>query len=158
MGFRAASSLGKGQDIGECEMNKHIRWLRISYWTGAIIDGLAAIQMLVASIFALTNNLPDFHPGQDYRYAMGMGASLMLGWTVLLIWADQKPTERKGILIITIFPVIFGMVVNEIWAVFYSHFLALGVVAPIWVLQALLIGLFAFSYLNARKVDPDKNE
>ena len=130
-------------------MNQKILWLRISYWTGAILDGLAAIQMLVPAVFAATNKLPDFHPGADYKYAMGMGASLMLGWTVLLIWADRKPMERKGVLPITIFPVILGMVVNEIWAV-RSRFIALGVVVPSWIMQAVLIALFAFSYLNAR--------
>ncbi|MCD4739080.1 MAG: hypothetical protein K8R89_07470 [Anaerolineae bacterium] len=130
-------------------MNKKIRWLRISYWTGAILDGLAAVQMLVPAVFAATNKLPDFHPGADYKYAMGMGASLMLGWTVLLVWADRKPMERKGVLPITIFPVILGMVANEIWAV-SSHFVALGVMVPSWIMQTVLIALFAFSYLNAR--------
>ena len=135
------------------EMNRPIRWLRISYWTGAVIDGLAAIQMLVPAIFAATNRLPDFHPGPEYTYAMGMGTSLMLGWTVLLIWADRKPVERKGILIITIFPVIVGMITNEIWGVVNSHFLEGGAISPVWILQAVLIALFAFSYLNAGRVE-----
>ena len=130
-------------------MNQKILWLRISYWTGAIVDVLAAVQMLVPAIFAVTNKLPDFHPGAEYKYAMGMGASLMLGWTFLLIWADRKPIERKGILPITVFPVIFGMVVNEIWAV-CSHFISLGVMIPIWIMQTALTVLFAFSYLNAK--------
>ena len=130
-------------------MDKRIRWLRISYWVGAVIDGLAAIQMLVPAIFAATNGLPDFHPGIEFRYAMGMGASLMIGWTVLLIWADRKPVERRGILLITGFPVIFGMVANEIWAV-SSHFLSLGTVAPVWIMQAALIALFALSYFHSQ--------
>ena len=62
-------------------MNNRIRWLRISYWTGAVIDGLAALQMLVPALFAITNNLSNFQPDSAYIYAMGMGASLMLGWT-----------------------------------------------------------------------------
>ena len=133
-------------------MSKKILWLRISYWTGAIIDALAAVQMLVPDIFAATSKLPDFQPGADYRYAMGMGASLMLGWTVLLIWADRKPIERKGILPITVFPVICGMVINEIWAI-RSQFISLGVVVPIWILQTALTVLFVFSYLNARDAE-----
>lgn len=139
-------------------MNKTIRWLRISYWIGAVIDGLAAVQMLVPAIFAATNGLTDFHPGPEYKYAMGMGISLMLGWTVLLIWADRKPVERKGILIITIFPVIIGMIVNEIWGVVNSHFLEGGSMAPVWILQTVLIVLFAFSYLNARKAEWGKDK
>jgi len=131
-------------------MNNQVRWLRISYWAGAIVDGLAAVQILVPAVFAATNNLPDFRPQSDYRYMAGMAASLMLGWTVLLIWADRKPVERKAVLVITIFPVIIGLVVNEIWAAMVAGFLPLSVVIPVWILQAILITLFAFSYLNAK--------
>ncbi len=100
-------------------MSRHeaIRWLRVSYWAGAILDGLAALTMLFPALFAVANGLQDFRPGLEYRFAMGMGASLMVGWTVLLIWADRRPLERKGVLLITLFPVVFGLVVNEILAV-----------------------------------------
>ena len=30
-----------------------------------------------------------------YRFAMGYGASLMLGWTLLLLWAYRRPVERR---------------------------------------------------------------
>jgi hypothetical protein len=30
-----------------------------------------------------------------------IGALLMLWWTVLLIWADRKPIERRGVVLIT---------------------------------------------------------
>ena len=133
-------------------MNKRILWLRISFWTGALIDALAAVQMLVPAVFAITNQLVDFHPGPEYRYAMGMGAALMLGWTVLLVWADRKPLQRRGILLITVVPVIAGIVINELWAV-GTRFLSPSAVAPVWVLQTALILLFGFSYWNAGKVD-----
>ena len=48
------------------------------------------------AVSAFGMQLKNFAPGADYRYAMGMGASLMLGWTALLIWADRKPIERRG--------------------------------------------------------------
>ena len=130
-------------------MDQGITWLRLSYFTGALIDGLAAVQMLFPSIFAVSNGLANFNPPVEYRYAMGMGASLMLGWTLLLLWASQKPLERKAILLITIFPVIFGLVVNEVGAVI-THFISAQSMLPIWILQAVLAGLFAFSYLYAR--------
>jgi len=53
----------------------------------------------------------------EYRHSMGLAASLMLGWTFLLIWADQKPVERKGILLLTIFPVISGLLSAGIFGV-----------------------------------------
>lgn len=127
-----------------------IRWLRVSYWSGAVLDGLAVPTMLFPGLFAATNRLPDFHPGIEYRFAMGMGASLMMGWTALLIWADRKPLERKGVLLITLVPVVLGLVVNEVLAV-RAGFLSVAAMAPIWVVQALLSILFLFSYWNARR-------
>jgi hypothetical protein len=130
-------------------MKDRKRWVRISYWTGAIIDGLAALQLLVPNLFAAINRLPGFHPSLAYTYAAGMAASLMLGWTMLLLWANRRPLERKGVLLITIVPVILGLVVTEVWAT-WSGFLAAGALVPVWVLQAALCALFAFSYLQAR--------
>lgn len=132
-------------------MKDRKRWLHISYWTGAVIDGLAALQLLVPNLFAAINLLPGFRPTLAYTYASGMAASLMLGWTVLLLWANRQPLERKGVLAITIVPVILGLVVTEVWAVL-SGFLALGALVPVWVLQAALCALFAFSYLHASGV------
>ncbi|HOU14897.1 MAG TPA: hypothetical protein PKZ84_17455 [Anaerolineae bacterium] len=36
----------------------------------------------------------------------------MLGWTLLLLWADRKPLERKGVLLCLIPVVIAYMVVG----------------------------------------------
>jgi len=129
-------------------MNGRVRWLRISYRTGAVIDALAAIQMLVPSVFAATNRLSGFRPPWEYKYAMGMGASLMLGWTALLLWADRRPVERRGVLILTVFPVVVGLVANELWAL-SSGFISLGALVPVLVGQAALVGLFVVSYLRS---------
>jgi hypothetical protein len=73
---------------------------------GAIADGLATLRML----------FPKIAYGVEYRYALGLGASLMLGWSFLLIWADRKPLERKGVILLTVFPVITGLILAEIYA------------------------------------------
>lgn len=123
-------------------------WLRRSYWAGAALDAGAAATMLSPRLFAATNRLPDFQPGPDYRFAMGMGASLMIGWTALLLWADRKPVERRGVLLITVLPVVAGLVVNEIVAV-RAGFLPLAATIPVWGLQAAITILFVFSYRRA---------
>ena len=133
-------------------MNKEILWLRISYWVGAIVDGLAAVQMLFPELYTLTNST-NFTPGAGCGYAMGSGAPLMVGWTVLLIWADRRPVERKGVLLITIIPVVIGVALNQITAIPIGVS-SVGAMIPIWILQAVLIALFTFSYLNARDVSP----
>jgi hypothetical protein len=127
-----------------------IRWLRISYWVGALVDCVAAVQMLSPRLFRFGMGLPGFEPGSDYRYAMGMGTSLMLGWIALLLWADRQPMERKGVLLLTVVPVIAGLAANEAWAVRVGFLAGRGML-PVWALQLGLSALFLGSYWRARK-------
>ena len=125
-----------------------VRWLRVSYWAGASADALAAVAMLVPAVGAAVYGREGFEPSSDYRYAMALGASLMLGWTVLLVWADRRPLERRGVLPITVF-VIAGLA----WAGAYA--VSAGLIAwpqmvPTWVLQGVLTALFVYSYVRSR--------
>jgi hypothetical protein len=144
-------SIENGDRSPAMKSNDAVRWLRISYWAGAILDALVALSMLSPDLFAATNGLQDFHPGLEWRFATGMGASLMLGWTALLLWADRKPLERKGVLLITVLPVVLGLAVNEIVAV-RAGFLPIATTILVWIAQAVITGLFLFSYLNAGKL------
>ncbi len=73
----------------------------------------------------------------------------MAGWTVLLTWADRRPLERRGVLPITIVPVIAGLVANDAHAVRAGQLFGRGV-APVRTLQLALVGLFAYSAVKAR--------
>ena len=121
-------------------MNNRITWLRVSYWAGALTDAIAALRMI----------FPQLANGVEYRYAMGLGASVVLGWAFLLIWADRKPVERKGVLLLTLFPVITGIIIAEVYA-YLAGFMELESVLPTVVYLLALSALFAFSYLKARE-------
>jgi hypothetical protein len=58
--------------------------------------------------------------------------------------------ERKGVLPLTVFPVIAGLAANEAEGV-AAGFLPVSAVAPIWALQAGLSALFLVSYWRARR-------
>ncbi len=126
--------------------------LRISYWFGAVIDGGMVIPMLSPSVGGAMLGIDNFNPGNEYKYAMMIGASLMLGWTVLLIWADRKPVERKGILLITVIPVVIGLVLAGIFAVSVGMMKVEGMI-PTWVLQTILLILFSYSYFSTSKAE-----
>jgi len=128
---------------------KQIKYLRISYWTGAIFDALVLIPMLSSTVGGAMLGITEFNPGPEYSYAMGIGASLMSGWVLLLLWANAKPMERKGVLLLTMFPVLFGLIASGIYAV-NSNMVAMDKMIPIWIMQVLLVLLFGFSYLKAR--------
>jgi len=115
------------------------RVLRIAFLAGAVTDALALVPMLVPSVARL---LWGFHDVSGaYRFAMGYGASLMAGWTVLLIWAYRQPLERRGVAALTVL-VIWGLVLTEVAAVLSGH-LAPWRMVPTWCLQVVLLGLFA---------------
>jgi len=130
-------------------MDAAIRWLRISYRVGAVADAGAAALMLHPPLYAFGVGLAGFAPGDDYRYAMGMGASLMLGWTALLLWADRAPMERRGVLVLTVL-VVLGLAANEVQSVL-AGFLPIERAAAVWAFQALLAVLFLGSYLAASR-------
>lgn len=125
-------------------MKNKIIWLRISYWVGAIADGIATLRML----------FPKIAYGVEYRYALGLGASLMLGWTFLLVWADRKPLERKGVLLLTVFPVITGILLAEIYSV-TKGLITFEKMLPTGIFLVVLIALFIFSYFNAKDVQSE---
>ena len=126
-------------------MEKAIRLLRISCWVGAIADGLVAIPMLLEAGLGITSPITGYQPTVEYRYAMGIGASLMLGWTALLVYAGRKPLERKGILVLTVFPVITGIIISHVYALYAGYFPATVVIAVVIMLLALC-ALLLYSY------------
>jgi hypothetical protein len=130
-------------------MNKKILLLRVCYWIGAVADAISAIIMLSPTLGGSMYGIADFNPGYDYRYAMGLGASLMLGWTFLLMWADRRPVERRGVLLLTVFPVLFGLIIAGIYAV-ATGLIPADKMVPTWIFQGLITGLYLFSYLYTR--------
>jgi hypothetical protein len=125
-------------------MSKKVIWLRISYWAGIIVDAGAAILMLSPRLFLRFMNV-NVDPSPGFSYGLRYGAPLMIGWTVLLLWADRKPVERKDILLITLFPVVAGYITFEVYSI-VAGFATLGQTIPTLIMQAGLIALLTFSY------------
>ncbi len=120
--------------------------LRISFLVGAVTDGLAIIPMAFPRIGSALFGGDVSRLGAEYRYAMGIGASLMAGWTALLIWGAINPMERRDILILTLFPVVAGIIAATIAAV-RNRVVLLSRVIPLWIHLGFLSILFVVSYV-----------
>ncbi len=59
---------------------------------------MAAIPLIFPEIAEKIFGLTGFNADNGYLYVSRIGASLMLGWTLLLLRGSFKPIERKGIL------------------------------------------------------------
>jgi hypothetical protein len=123
------------------------QFLRIAFLAGAITDAGALLPMLSPRLSRIVWGVHD--NSANYRFAMEYGASLMVGWTILLLWAFRRPVERRFIAPLTTV-VIFGLIFTEAVAV-RAGTLAVWRMLPTWCLQAVLIALFASAYHVRRK-------
>ena len=124
-------------------MNQKIRCLKASYLAGAVADFGTGILALI----------PGRMGESAVTYPMGLAATLMFGWSLLLIWAYWKPVERKGVLVITI-AVILGLLASGLYAVAAGIFPFTKII-PSSVVGIGLIALMGYSYLNARGIEAD---
>jgi hypothetical protein len=131
--------------------NNIILLLHIAYWIGIIADAIVTVGLLFPGIMQSSLGIHNFTYGQEYLYVSRMAASLMLGWTFLLFWADRKPVERKDVLLITIFPVIIGIGITGALAV-TSRVYSAENIAPLWIFNIFLIVLYMFCYHKANQL------
>lgn len=77
-------------------MEKHILFLRLSYWIPALADFSVAWFVLFPERMGVTGIV----------YPMGLASVIAFSWGVLLLIADRKPMERRWVLIPTTLVVI----------------------------------------------------
>lgn len=136
-------------------MNKQpMFWIKIVYWIGIFADGFWAILLLCPPLFGIITSTPNFAPDLQMKIVMGIGGSLMTGWTVLLIWAVRKPIERRGVILITAFPVVTGIFIFTL--IGYLN----GDSSNLWILikTATLFVLAINSYILTGKIKKEKNQ
>ena len=128
-----------------------IFWLRVSYWTGAIIDLIYAIVLLFPGLIQLFWQLDAPVQGTDLMWTKYFG-SLVFAWTCLLLWADRKPLERKGVLLLTCYPVIGGLISVDVYSIIYS--LANPIILGLRITGlSLVFILMSFSYIHAKETN-----
>jgi hypothetical protein len=91
-----------------------ISLLKVGFWIGALTDVLAIFPMVCPDVGLVLFGGQPSKLGVEYRFAMEIGVSLMAGWTILLLWGSMKPIKGRGVLVITLFPVVVGTVAATI--------------------------------------------
>ena len=130
------------------ENNPAEQRLRLAFAAGAITDGLTLLPMLCPYLANFFWGFSAFC-GQ-YYFAMGYAASLMLGWTILLIWAYNNPLERRFVALLTLI-VITGLILTEITLVLAGT-VSLIKIIPTLAIQIVLAYLFITGYLYSDRV------
>ena len=132
-------------------MNGQKKWLfliKTAYWLGIIADTIWAVGLLFPQIFGILTGTADFNPNLQFRLIMSIGGILMVGWTILLIWAVKKPIERRFIILLTAI-IVAGLFIVAL--IGYSE----GNTSNIWILikNTILFIFMVTSYLLAKKYE-----
>ena len=126
-----------------------------SYWLGIVADAVATL-LLFSPAFANQVLQPKpFEITPMYLYVTRVAGALMLGWTVLLLWAQRKPIERADVLLITLFPVVSLLAVAAV-LVAKSDQLAVSRLAPMFIFYVVLACTSLPSSLWARRQERDR--
>jgi len=128
--------------------NRNLFLIKIAYWLGIAADLLWAIVLLFPKLFGILIGIPDYNPDVQTRLIMAIGGILMTGWTLLLLWAVREPIERRVVILITAFPVVFGLFIVAL--IGYLD----GNTSNIWILikTSILFIAMVTSYILARKM------
>ena len=129
-------------------------FIKFPYWLGIAADALWAVGLLIPQVFSMLTVTPEFNPDLQTRLIMGIGGSLMTGWTFLLLWAVREPIERRVVILITAFPVVFGLFI----VAFVGYLL--GNTTNIWILIkiSILFISMVISYILACKIASENEE
>ena len=124
--------------------------LIISYWIGIIADAAATVLLFSPTIANFALQPQPFEISAAYLYVSRIAGALMLGWTVLLFWAQLKPIERADILLITLFPVVALLALAAV-LVAESKQISTSNLVPMFILYFIVYCTFIPSYLWAKK-------
>jgi len=126
-----------------------------SYWLGIVADAVATLLLFSPTVAKLALQPKPFDMSPMYLYVTRVAGALMLGWTVLLFWAQRKPIERADILLITLFPVVSILAVAAV-LVAKSGQIAVSQLVPMFIFYVVLGCTSLPSYLWARRQERDQ--
>lgn len=121
-----------------------------SYWIGIIADAVATILLFSPQIAGLVLQPQPFVISPIYLYVTRVAGALMLGWTMLLFWAQLRPIERVDVLFITLFPVVTILAGAALFIV-RSGQISISNMMPMFVLYVLAYSIFIPSYVWAKR-------
>jgi len=142
---RSSLSTNDAQLPPSLRTGKGVGFLRACYWIGAVADLLATVPLLFPEVAKAMFGLQVAPDGSANLYASRVAASLMLGWTALLVWGSFKPVERRGVILLTLVPVLAGLLPASVLAV-QSGFIDVMHMLPLWIFYAVVIPLYLTAY------------
>ena len=136
-------------------MDRRLLYIRIVLWIGIVADLMNLILYAFPQLIATQLGIANPQIDSITSYILIQTGTLMLGWTLLLFWADRKPIERKVVLLLTSL-VTVGMFLSAIYLI-VSGTVVFITVLPLIILPIVLCILFTSAYLLALGISKEKH-
>jgi hypothetical protein len=138
--------------MDEMGSEHNVVFLKTAFLIGAVADGVIAIEWYLISLGLI--DLP-VHPsffvgsGQDFQFALSIGALFMMSWAFLLYWGSLRPIERRGVLILAAV-VLFIAILSD--GIVFGHLFSTKQIVLGTSVKLSLVILFAGSYWHSKRV------
>jgi hypothetical protein len=129
----------------------NITAIKLSYGAGALADALVGALLLFPYALTAVLGLAEPPVGIAERIAALMAASLLFGWSGLLLWGAYSPVERRGILPLTIFPVIAGLAL-AVFLGWRAGYISTAGAVQVWAMQVFISALFLHAFRAAARL------
>lgn len=120
------------------------------YWIGIVADAGATLLLFSPAAASAVLQPRPFEVSELYLYVSRVAGGLMLGWTVLLLWAQHDPIERAAVLLMTLLPVIGSLAIAGVLVV-RSGQIPLASMLPIFIFYVVAFVMFIPAYLWAKR-------
>ena len=137
---------------------KKILYIRFSYWLPAILDALLAGDLILYILFGTTIylNYPVLTPITQYLARQVI--PLVIGWTILLIWGDQKPIERRILLLLTALSLLLlGLFLDLVLLMLGNEVILLETNIMTFIIQTLLMILILIGYAISNNLSKQRD-
>ena len=129
-------------------MKQNLKLIKITYLIGIIVDGFWAIALAFPDLFKFVTNTTNLDINMQVRVVFYIASSLMFGWTFLLAWGYRKLIERRFILLLTAFPVVFGIFIGTL--ISYANGNSIAIIFSVKTL--IIMVLMLLSFIRAEKI------
>ena len=130
-------------------MKQNLKLIKITYLIGIIVDGFWAIALAFPDLFKFVTNTTNLDINMQVRVVFYIASSLMFGWTFLLAWGYRKLIERRFILLLTAFPVVFGIFIGTL--ISYANGNSIAIIFSVKTL--IIMVLMLLSFIRAEKIE-----
>jgi len=126
-------------------------FVKTAYWIAAAVDGFVALGMVFPKLLQPALRVAAVPSSVETRYALYVAASLMFGWTLLLIWGSAEPVARRTILLLTL-AAIAGLALSTLYG-YRNGYIPFGGAMSVWTMQAALTVLLGAAYGVSNRAD-----